>query len=288
MKRLLTAFVSLLALAACSKASLLNATITRDGYSVKRDIAYGKNPRQKLDLYLPDGAQRAPVIVFFYGGSWQYGSKDDYRFLGQAFAEKGFITAVADYRLYPEVKFPSFVEDGARAFAYVQDNAASWNGDPERMYVAGHSAGAYIAMMVGGDRQYLAKVGGSRQDVRGVIGISGPYDFLPFTDDAIIDIFSTASDAATQPINHLVAPMPPVFLATGESDDIVDPRNSHRVEARLRAMGQEVTAHRYANTGHIGIILSLAQRFRGRTSLLNDIAAFVNTHGAARPPHPKG
>ena len=278
MKRLLIACFSLLTLTACSKADILNATITRDGYTVKRDIAYGANPRQRFDLYIPDGAQHAPVIVFYYGGSWQSGSKADYRFLGQAFAEKGFITAVVDYRLYPEVKFPTFVEDGAKAFAYLHAHALELGGNPARMYVAGHSAGAYIAMMVGGDPRYLAKAGGHRANVRGIIGIAGPYDFLPFTDDAIKAIFSTATDAATQPINHLIAPMPPVFLATGDADDTVDPRNSHRVAAKLKAMHSRVIEHDYADTGHIGIILSLAQSFRGRTNLLEDVTGFVNQH----------
>lgn len=278
MKRFFMACFSLLTLAACTKASLLNATITRDGYTVKRDIAYGENPRQSLDIYIPDGATHAPVIVFYYGGSWQFGTKNDYRFLGQAFAEKGFITAVVDYRLYPEVKFPEFIEDGARAFAYIQAHAAQWGGDPSRVYVAGHSAGAYIAMKVGGDPTYLANAGGRRSDVRGIIGIAGPYDFLPFTDDAIKAIFSTAPDAATQPINHLTAPMPPVFLATGEDDDVVDPRNSARVEAKLKSMGSTVEMHRYPDTDHIDIMLSLAQRFRSRTSLLEDMAHFVNAH----------
>jgi acetyl esterase/lipase len=245
---------------------------------VKRDIAYGDNPRQQLDLYVPVDAHRAPVIVFYYGGSWQNGSKDDYRFLGQAFAEKGFITAVADYRLYPQVKFPDFIEDGARAFAYAHAHAAQWGGDPERVYVAGHSAGAYIAMMVGGDPRYLVNVGGKRSDVRGILGIAGPYDFLPFTDDTIKAIFSTATDAATQPINHLTAPMPPVFLATGNADDTVDPRNSQRVEAKLKTMQSDVVAYHYPDTGHIGIILSMAQGFRSRTSLLTDIAHFINDH----------
>lgn len=278
MKRMIAVCVALFLGAACSKADVLNATITREGYTVKHDLAYGENPRQMLDIYIPHDAQHAPVIVLFYGGSWQKGSKEDYRFLGQAFAEKGFITAVADYRLYPEVKFPTFVEDGARAFAYVQAHAAEWGGNPRRVYVAGHSAGAYIAMMVGGDPRYLAKVGGRRSDVRGIIGIAGPYNFLPFTDDTIKAIFSTVPDAATQPINHLVAPMPPVFLATGEVDDTVDPRNSQSVEARLKSMQHVVVAHRYSEAGHIGIILSLAQGFRGRTSLLADIADFVNQH----------
>ena len=176
------------------------------------------------------------------------------------------------------MKFPAFVEDGARAFTHVHANAAKWGGDTNRVYVAGHSAGAYIAMMIGGEPSYLANIGGNRSDVRGIIGIAGPYDFLPFTDDAIKAIFSTAPDIATQPINHLIAPMPPVFLATGESDETVDPRNSQRVEVKLKAMRNNVVLHRYPDTDHIGIMLSLAQGFRSRTPLLEDIAAFIHDH----------
>lgn len=274
-RRFLMAAASVGLLSACSAADLLNATITRDGYRVHRDLAYGGHPRQRLDLYVPDQAKDAPVIVFYYGGSWQKGSKDDYRFLGQAFASRGFITAVADYRLYPEARFPAFVEDGALAFAYVHREVASFNGDPSRMFVAGHSAGAYIAMKVGGDPRYLRDAGASRAWVKGIIGIAGPYDFLPFTDDDIKAIFSTVPDRDSQPINHLIRPMPPVLLATGDEDDTVDPRNSERVYDKLKSWGSPVIMHVYPGTAHIGIILSLAEGFRHRTSLLDDIAAFV-------------
>ena len=278
--RCLSAVVaSLLLLTACSAADILNASITRDGYKVHRDIAYGDHPRQKFDLYVPHDAKHAPVIVFYYGGSWQNGIKDDYRFLGQAFASKGFITAVADYRLYPEVKFPDFVDDGARAFRKVREKVAAYGGDPQNIYVAGHSAGAYMAMKIGGDPRYLAKAGGNREWVKGIIGISGPYDFLPFTDDDIKAIFSNVPDAESQPINHLTRPMPPVMLATGDEDDTVDPRNSERVYRKLKSWGSPVEMHVYPDTGHIGIILSLAQGFRGRTPLLEDIAAFIHSVG---------
>lgn len=276
MRRFLT-LAALLLLSACTMADALNATITRDGYRVERNIAYGPNARQTLDLYIPDHATRAPVIVFFYGGSWQMGTKDDYRFLGQALANKGYITAVVDYRLYPEVRFPSFVEDAARATAYLHKHAAEFGGDADALYVAGHSAGAYMAMMLGGDPAYMAQAGGKRQWIRGVIGIAGPYDFLPLTDDTLKIIFATAPDAATQPINHLHGKVPPVFLATGDADDTVDPRNSAHIAAKLARMHRPVELHQYPDVGHIGIILSLAEGFRNRTTLLADITRFIRT-----------
>ncbi len=277
--RLYTTLVLCLAtLTACSKADLLNITIPRDGYRVERDITYGTHGRQKMDIYVPNQAKHAPVIVFFYGGSWQKGSKDDYLFLGQAFASKGFITVVADYRLYPEVKYPAFIEDGARAFHYTHQRIAQYGGDPQKIFIAGHSAGAYIAMMLGADPRYLADVGANRSDVQGIIGISGPYNFLPFTDTDIKAIFSTAPDADTQPINRAIAPVPPVLLATGLDDDTVDPRNSHSMAAKLRSLGNPVVVHDYHSSDHIDIMLSLARGFRDQTPLLEDIAAFVQEY----------
>jgi acetyl esterase/lipase len=257
-------------------ATALNASIPREGYHVVRDVAYGDHPRQRIDFYVPEGLEKpTPVIVFFYGGSWQMGSKDDYRFLGQAFASKGFITAVADYRLYPEVYFPAFVDDSARAFVHVHAKISDYGGDPNNIFVAGHSAGAFNAMMLAANPEYIARAGGKTGCIRGAIGIAGPYDFLPLIDPDIIAIFSKRPAAETQPINFVTRAMPPVFLATGVEDDTVLPRNSERLATKLKTLGQEVTLHRYPELGHIGIILSVAYRFRDRSPLLDDIAAFI-------------
>jgi acetyl esterase/lipase len=277
MKRIILLLAASLCLSACT--DLLNASISHDGYALYRDIAYGSDPRQKLDIYVPEGANNAPTIVFFYGGSWQMGSKDDYRFLGQALANRGFVTVVADYRLYPQVYYPDFVKDGARAFAYAHAHIAEFGGDPSHIYVAGHSAGGFIAMMLAADDSYLLQAGGKPAWIHGTIGIAGPYDFLPFTDGKIKAIFSKYPAKETQPINHITHKMAPVMLAVGNTDDIVDPRNSYRVAAKLKALHSPVIVHTYDDTGHIGIILSMAQGFRSRTPLLNDITRFVRTDG---------
>jgi len=270
----ISAALMLLLLTGC--ATLLNASIPRDGYSVMRDVAYGTHERQRMDFYIPDNLKSpAPVIVFFYGGSWKMGTKADYRFLGQAFASKGFITAVVDYRLYPEVYFPTFMEDSASAFVHIHASIATQGGDPKRMFVAGHSAGAYNAMMLAANSEFITKAGGQPSWIRGAIGVAGPYDFLPLTDPDLISIFSKRPAAETQPINFVTQDMPPVFLATGTADDTVIPRNSERLAAKLETLGQTATLHRYPDLDHIDIILSLAHGFREKSPLLNDIEAFI-------------
>ena len=269
------------AIAACAPVKLLNATIPTDGYTVHKDVPYGDNTRQKFDVYVPQSAapeNKLPVIVFFYGGSWQWGSKNDYLFLGQALASKGFVTVIVDYRLYPEVYCPAFVSDGAAAVRFVHDHIGDYNGDGNKLFLAGHSAGAYIAMMMTVNKIFFADAGVDERWVKGAIGISGPYDFLPFTDPNIIALFSKTKDADTQPINFVTNHNPPIFLASGDDDDTVLLRNTNHLETKLRALGNKVETKVYPGIGHIGIMLSLARGFRSKTTLLDDITDFVNRY----------
>lgn len=267
-------------LSACSPAAaVLNLAVPGDGYRIERDLAYGSDPRQKLDLYVPDRLTApAPVLLFFYGGSWESGSKSYYKALGQAFASKGVIVAVADYRVYPQVRYPAFVEDGARAFAFLHAQAAAYGGDPARLFVSGHSAGAYIAMMLAADPRYLRTTGADPAWIRGVIGIAGPYDFLPLQDKNLIEIFGGANRPDTQPITYIDGKRPPMLLTYGTEDTTVLPRNTLAVAAKLRSFHSPVAVKSYAGVGHIGIILSLAPGFRGRTTLRQDILDFVTTN----------
>jgi acetyl esterase/lipase len=277
-----TGLATLLAglLAACTPdPSLLNWLVPKAGYHVVRNLAYGSDPRQKLDIYVPDNlTAKAPVLVFFYGGSWQFGRRDQYLAFGQAFATLGIVTVVADYRLYPQVTYPAFVEDGARAVAFVHAQIARYGGDPARLFISGHSAGGYIAAMLGSDPAYLKAVGGDFSWARGIIGISGPYDFLPLTDPAYIAIFHGAENHEAMPVNHVDGKRPPMLLAWGLADDLVGARNIDNLEAKLKAVGSPVETRRYPGTGHVGIILSLAPGFRGRTTLRQDMSAFIHSH----------
>jgi acetyl esterase/lipase len=256
---------------------LLDLTVSRRGYRIVGDLAYGPNPRNTLDLYIPNGLDRpAPVLLFFYGGSWQSGDKSLYRAFGEAFASKGIVTAVADYRLYPQVRYPAFVEDCADALGFLRRIAPAHGGDPERLFLSGHSAGAYNAMMIVCDPRYLQRIGGTHAWIGGVIGIAGPYDFLPLKDAALIDIFGGARREETQPIRLVDKRYPPMLLVTGAADTTVSPRNTKRMAEALRSFGTDVTEIFYPNTGHIGIVLSLSRFLRGRTSLREDIAGFVS------------
>jgi len=256
-------------------APLFNLAIPKAGYSIRRDIAYGSEPRARLDLYIPDRlAAPAPVLLFFYGGSWQSGSKDIYRFFGQAFASVGIIVAIADYRLYPEVKYPAFVEDGAAAFRFVHDKIAGYGGDPARIFLSGHSAGAFIAVMLACNPGF----GVDRTWIRGVIGIAGAYDFLPLYSPVLIDIFGGDRVMATQPIKYAHNPAPPMLLAHGTKDHTAGAGNSRRMAKRLSEAKNEVELIEYPGVTHLGIMRALAPGFRTRTPLRADMLGFIARH----------
>jgi acetyl esterase/lipase len=278
-KSLLLLSGSLLALCACSGLEALNFITPRSGYSVVKNIAYGNGPRQQLDVYVPaHPAPGHPVLVFFYGGSWQGGSKDDYRFAGQAFASKGFYTVIADYRVYPEVYFPAFMDDGAAAFVWAHEHIAEYGGNPENLFLSGHSAGGHIAILLALDAHYIKAAGGQSSWIKGGIGIAGPYDFLPFTDPKIKAVFSHVDVAQSQPINYVRPGLPPLLLLTGDADTQVLPRNAHNLTAKLEKDHDPVTKIVYPGVGHIGIILAIANNFHSKAPTLDDIARFVNAH----------
>ena len=252
-------------------APLFNLAIPKRGYSFTRDVAYGNGPCARLDLYVPEGlAVPAPVLLFFHGGSWQSGSKNVYRFFGQAFASAGISVAVADYRLYPQVKYPAFVEDGAAALRFLRDSIANYGGDATRIFLSGHSAGAFIAAMLACNPEF----GVDRAWIRGVIGIAGAYDFLPLYDPVLIDMFGGDRVMATQPIKYAGNPAPPMLLANGTADRTVG-GNSRRMAKRLRESGNQVELIEYQGVTHLGIMRALAPGFRTRTPLREDMLRFI-------------
>ena len=276
---LLAAFA---ALTACSPLPVINALVPSDTYKVQRDIAYGERPRNLLDIYMPAAKpEKAPVIVFFYGGNWNSGSRADYLFAGEAFASQGFVTVIADYRLYPEVKFPDFLYDSAQAFAWARKNIASYGGDPQRMYLAGHSAGAYNAAMLAYNPDYLKGVGVELSAVKGFIGLAGPYDFLPLTGNLTKEIFGFPDTSpATQPISFVPSKpgsrLVPALLLTAPEDRIVNPGNSLRMAAKLRAGGGSVKELSYPELDHARVVGALAAPLRKRYGpALQDIGDWV-------------
>lgn len=260
-----------------SRIDLLNAIAPRYGTSVVRGLAYGPDPRHLLDIYRPTRQRQAlPVVVFFYGGAWQSGERSEYRFVGAALARLGLIVAIADYRLYPAVRYPAFIQDAARATAWIARDIDGYGGDPRAIFIAGHSAGAYLALMLALAPAYLAEAGYDRASLAGAIGLAGPYDFLPLTRPAYQKIFAPEPDLAnTQPVTHADSSAPPCLLLTGAKDRRVSPANTAQLAERLRAAGATVDTRIYPGLGHTRILLSVLA-WPGLSALVPaDIAGFI-------------
>ena len=270
---------ALLALCAgCHPIEVAQALLPSSTYVSHPAIAYGADPRQRLDVYVPTGNPDAtkPVVVFFYGGRWQGGRREDYRFVGEALAAQGFVAVIPDYRVYPQVQFPVFVDDSAAAVAWTVAHAAQYGANPEHVFLMGHSAGAQIAALLALDRHYLANAGVAAGRVRGFIGLAGPYDFLPLTDPVLERVFGAPDNLArTQPINFVSANAPPMLLLHGLDDTTVLPRNSEHLAAAARAQGTRATLIEYPDYGHIGLVIKLAAPFRGNSSVATDVATFI-------------
>lgn len=260
------------------KLMLFNRLVPKDAGSerVAQDIAFGEAFRQRLDVYAPSGLNGdagLPVIVFIHGGGWRAGDKAGYEFAGRAFAARGFVTVVPNYRLSPAAHFPAFVEDGAAALRWVRANIAERGGDPDRIILVGHSAGAHIAALLAMDESWL---GADRIAIAGWVGMAGPYDFLPFDSVSTIGAFGNAPDpAATQPINFASEGDPPALLLHGSVDDTVRPIQSTRLEARLAAAGVRVRHVVYEGIGHTRIMTALSRWTRGSAASLDDIEEFA-------------
>ncbi|WP_170216516.1 alpha/beta hydrolase [Allostella humosa] len=271
-----------LALVGCAPIDLLNAVVVTTPEERRVGLVYGDDPRQKLDVYLPPATARpAPVIVFVYGGSWTGGAREQYRFVGQELAARGYVAVLPDYRLHPKARWPAFVEDTAAAVAWTLREAGGLGGDPGRVFLMGHSAGAYNVAMVAAEAKWLAAHGVDRKAIAGLIGLAGPYDFLPLDTEATKAVFAQVSPLeATQPALVADAGTPPTLLLHGTADDTVYPRNSRRLAERLTAMGVPVEVKLYPGVTHAGIVLSLSPLSRNDPPVPDDLARFV---AAARP-----
>jgi acetyl esterase/lipase len=266
--------------AACSQLSffIANAPTAIGSFKRTANLKFGTDPRQRLDVYVPTkkGANR-PVVVFWYGGSWTGGDKASYRFVGAALAERGFLTVLPDYRLSPAVKFPEFVQDGAQAVAWVQKHAAEFGGDPTRIVLMGHSAGAHTAAFLALNDQYLRSAGAKPEWIRGLIGLSGPYALVPNT-DSLNTIFAAPYTAADwQPVNFVTPHAPPTLLFHGLADGLVSPHHATDLRDALMRAGVPVQAELYEGRGHADTVAAIAWAARNRGPVLDHSAKFINS-----------
>ena len=235
-----------------------------------REEAYGGRGLH-LDVYRPLwSGEPAPVVVFFHGGSWQVGSRESVSFAGRALAESGFVAIVPDYRLYPPATFPDFVTDGGDAVRWAIANVQEQGGDPDRIVVMGYSAGAYIALMLALDEQYL---GSDRQNLRAAVGLAGPYDFAPTL--PLQRVFGESGPDSFLPIAHVDGDAPPVLLVTGLVDEVVSPENSFRLARAIRQRGGDVELAVYSRAGHAYPLNELRWPQRMVSAMLERIRGFI-------------
>ncbi|NGY05875.1 alpha/beta hydrolase [Solimonas terrae] len=274
--------LALVALNACTSRTVLNDLTTDKGYTLTADVPYDRAHNLTLDVYSPDNVQNAPVVVFFFGGRWQEGDKSQYKFVGQALAAQGFLAVIPNYRLYPQVRFPDFVKDGANAVKWARDNAARYGGSAGKLFVMGHSSGAHIAAMLALDEEFLKGVGGSRSWLRGMIGLAGPYDFMPITAPDLRDIFSPVERFAySQPIFFVDGQNPPLFLVHGEDDKIIDVANTRKLAQAVSKAGGPVETLIYPKLSHDLAIGSFSSVISNHYDVLQQVADFIRRKSAA-------
>ena len=267
------------AIAGCSNAVFLfaNGPTAFGSFDSHLDIPYGEDPRQRLDVYSPREALLRPVVIFWYGGSWSKGNKANYRFVAAALAERGFVTVIPDYRLYPAVRFPAFCEDGAHALAWVEAHAQEFGGDPQRIVLMGHSAGAHMAAFIAYNHAFDEKAGAETKSIVGFVGLSGPYALVPDTAELQVIFSAPYTDADWQPVRFVDARSPPTLLLHGLDDTEVSPQHSIDLNNALLRNHIAVQMKLYPHRRHADTVAPFALLARRRSPAYEDSVAFIES-----------
>ena len=275
----------LLVLSGCSPLYLVNTLSAESDSVTVVDKRYGEEKRQQLDIFIPERVVAgAPVVVFFYGGSWKRGEKEKYRFVGHSLASKGFVTVIPDYRLYPEVTFPEFVEDGAKVLDWVRENVEQADNG---VVLMGHSAGAHTAALLALDQRYLEKAGQPFSIIRGMIGLAGPYGFNPMEYKSTRPVFANVEVIENaMPVTFACLAKIPLLLFHGADDGVVIPENSKELKRRVRECGGTVKYVELDDMGHFTILLGLSDSFLADNIIQSSIEEFLQSL-SQRPGSPR-
>ena len=269
-----------LVLSACTKAGLFVANVPAafNNAQTYKDIAYGEAELQKLDFYAPKNAEKAPVLVFFYGGRWTFGDKEQYRFIADIFVQEGYAVAIPDYRKYPDVKFPAFAEDIAAALAWVYKNAGQYGGNPDSIVVAGHSSGAHTAALVATDAQYLKAHDLERSIIKAFAGLSGPYAFVPEAED-LKDMFGPPERyPLMRAPNYVDGQQPPMLLIHGLDDETVVLKNAEKLRDAIQKEGGQVDLAAYKELNHVETVGSLMWFWRYKSDIKEKMFNFFEAN----------
>jgi acetyl esterase/lipase len=266
-----------LLLSGCSTTGFLlaNAPTAFDRVDRHGDLRYGRDPRQRLDVYSPRRALNRPVAIFWYGGSWVKGRKSEYRFVGTTLAERGVVAVIPDYRLYPQVHFPAFDEDGALAVAWVEHHAQEFGGDPHHIVLMGHSAGGHTAAFLAFNHEFLHSFGADPHDIAGLVGLSGTYVLVPEANEERATFPPPFTENDWQPIRFVDASAPPTLLLHGMDDKEVFPREAIELRDVMLRDHLRVELHLYPHRGHGDTVASFAPMARWRTPALQETLEFI-------------
>jgi acetyl esterase/lipase len=276
--------VVLLQLTACSIASLplliVNGMAAVGDYRLTSNLAYGSNAMQQLDVYHVERSPDSPpaaVLIFYYGGCWGACTdlhKADYRFVAQSLVDENTVVVIADYQQYPDVLFAGIMTDVTAVVTWVENNIGSYGGNPKQLFLMGHSSGAHLASMLALDEQYLPTA--TQANIRGFIGLAGPYDFLPFTKPYQPILFGPESHyPASQPINYVDGKEPPLLLLYGQDDDTVGEKNMLNLSAAVKASGGQIESKTYPGLSHSGLLAALSIPLRASNTVREDIRVFI-------------
>lgn len=272
--------------ASTSGTSFFDFLFREPGVRFTGGIPYGPDDRHRLDVFAPERRASGPIVLFLYGGAWTSGDRSTYEFVGTALAARGITTVIADYRLHPQVRFPGFVEDAARAYGWVDRHLARVDGGRRPVFLMGHSAGAHIAALLAVDRRWIAAAHAAPP--AGLVGLAGPYAFDPTTWDTTAAIFAPVAARAdlARPARLVRRKGPPTLLLHGADDRTVGLFNTEEFADALTARGTTVRKIVYPDIGHVGLVSAIAKPFRWRADVLDDVVAFVERGGerASRAP----
>ena len=257
---------------------VFNFLVPQDQNSVvlASSVSYGSAPEQVLYVFGPKQPKpNLPVLIFVHGGSWQQGNAADYGFIGRAFAAENFVTFVVNYRKDPKHPYPAFVQDVATSLNWVQNNAAQFGGDAQKIFLVGHSAGAYDIALAVLDKRFLDAAVVKAESIKAVATLAGPFDFLPLDSKITKQVFGKVSDLqSTQPINFVRKDAPPFLILHGLDDETVYPKNARSLFKHLTEAGASAKLIEYPSVTHVGILLDITKPFRSKAPVLSDVLKF--------------
>jgi acetyl esterase/lipase len=269
----ISSLIPLLLLTGCTSVGAFFANVPTyfDDVQVTKNFVFNSDHKLKLDIFYPPKSvlEKKQILVFFYGGSWETGSKELYPFVGSIFAKQGYMVVIPDYRKYPDVKFPEFMFDAADAVEWTQNNFKK----DKDIVLMGHSAGANIATLLITDKSYLKN---KSVHIKAGIGLAGAYDFIPNTEKLEAIFAPPSSYPSMRPLTFVDGTEPPLFLGYGQKDEIVGQFNFDRMTAKLREKNVRLTAKLYPDLGHVDLISQLSWVGGQKSVLFQDISQFLN------------